>query len=385
VARSNLPRRRCARTIEFVLALPAFTQLHEALAADYDGGRRGYGPQALVAMLVVKTIYSIPSWRATVRLVRDSTELQRACGFSSRLDVPSEDACYWFAARSAANRRALFDPVVAALLDAVRACCEGFGCDTAIDSTTIPAYANGQRHIRKGGLLRLRFSDPDASWGHRGAVNTRARGSHYCYRIHVIACTRWGLPIAWQTQTGIDQERPRVPELLATATSRIGPIDTCSMDTGYDAATTHSTCAAYGVKPLIALHRNSEHLSESLVPTCTHGRWVFAGADAARQASKWRCPGDATGACVPRSTWIRADRLHPLIPRSTSRYAVIFGRRVAIEGMFGTLKNHDNLNRHYVRRLDKVALHVDLCMIGRLAWAIARAQTADEAADDLAA
>ena len=46
-------------------------------------------------------------------------------------------------------------------------------------------------------------------------------------------------------------------------------------------------------------------------PTCEHGEWTFAGADRGRDASKWRCP---TGECQPASAWLKADRLHPLIP-----------------------------------------------------------------------
>ena len=42
----------------------------------------------------------------------------------------------------------------------------------------------------------------------------------------------------------------------------------------------------------------------------------FAGADYKRTATKWRCP---TGACEPASVWIKASRLHPLIPRETPR------------------------------------------------------------------
>src|SRR4051795_12740650 len=52
-------------------------------------------------------------------------------------------------------------------------------------------------------------------------------------------------------------------------------------------------------------------------PMCEHGEWTFAGADYGRKATKCRCP---TGECKPASTWIKADRLHPLIPRETPRF-----------------------------------------------------------------
>jgi len=52
-------------------------------------------------------------------------------------------------------------------------------------------------------------------------------------------------------------------------------------------------------------------------PTCEHGAWRFAGADYKRHATKWRCPTDER---TPASRWIKAGRLHPLIPRETPRF-----------------------------------------------------------------
>jgi hypothetical protein len=43
---------------------------------------------------------------------------------------------------------------------------------------------------------------------------------------------------------------------------------------------------------------------------------TFAGSDAKRGASKWRCP---TGECKLAPVWLKADRLHTLIPRTTDR------------------------------------------------------------------
>lgn len=53
---------------------------------------------------------------------------------------------------------------------------------------------------------RERFSDPDASWGHRSAVSTRAAGSFYGFKIHAAVCTATGLPLAWQIETAKRQE-----------------------------------------------------------------------------------------------------------------------------------------------------------------------------------
>ena len=69
-----------------------------------------------------------------------------------------------------------------------------------------------------------------------------------------------------------------------------------------------------------------------LPPTCEHGTWAFAGSDAKRGASKYRCP---SGECSPASVWIKADRLHTLIPRETARWKKLYRGRSGVEREFG--------------------------------------------------
>lgn len=112
-------------------------------------------------------------------------------------------------------------------------------------------------------------------------------------------------------------------------------------------------------------------------PTCEHGDWRFAGADAKRGASKWRCP---TGECKPASRWVKADRLHPLIPRETPRWSALYRPRSAIEREFGRLKNDWALSPLRVRGLARVRLHADLTILAKLAYALARARAVPLAA-----
>jgi hypothetical protein len=104
-------------------------------------------------------------------------------------------------------------------------------------------------------------------------------------------------------------------------------------------------------------------------PTCEHGEWTFAGADYKRAATKWRCP---TGECTPASTWVKADRLHPLIPRETPRWLKLYKGCGAVEREFGRLKHEWALSPLRVRGLDRVRLHADLTILAKLACALAR-------------
>ncbi len=112
-------------------------------------------------------------------------------------------------------------------------------------------------------------------------------------------------------------------------------------------------------------------------PTCEHGPWAFAGADFKRKATKWRCP---TGECKPASTWVKADRRHPLVPGGSKRFGQLYRGRAAIEREFGRLKNEYGLAPLRVRGLARVQLHADLTMLARLAQALSRARAVPLAA-----
>jgi hypothetical protein len=88
---------------------------------------------------------------------------------------PSEWACHRFAAKLREHKH-LLDACIGSVLDRLREQNPGMGENIAIDGSDLPAYANGQRFLSKHGPERERYSDPDASWGHRSAVSTRRGG-----------------------------------------------------------------------------------------------------------------------------------------------------------------------------------------------------------------
>lgn len=92
------------------------------------------------------------------------------------------------------------DACIASVLASLRRQMPEMGGDVSIDASDLPAYANGQRYVSKGGPGRAleEYSDADASWGHRSAVSTRKGGGckgggYYGYKVHLAACFRSGL------------------------------------------------------------------------------------------------------------------------------------------------------------------------------------------------
>jgi transposase len=92
---------------------------------------------------------------------------------------------------------------------------------------------------------------------------------------------------------------------------------------------------------------------------------------------RYRCP---TGECQPKSRWVKADRLHPLIPRETERSAKLYRSRGAVEREFGRLKHEWALLPLRVRGLERVRLHADLTILAKLACALTKARVVPLAA-----
>ena len=96
-----------------------------------------------------------------------------------------------------------------------------------------------------------------------------------------------------------------------------------------------------------------------------------------RRATQWRCP---TGECAPKSVWVKATRLRPIIPRETKRWRSLYHGRGAVEREFGRLKHEYGLSPLRVRGLAHVQLHADLTMLARVSQAFARARAVPFAA-----
>jgi transposase, IS5 family len=214
--------------------------------------------------------------------------------------------------------------------------------------------------------------------GHRSAVSTRKGGGFYGYRVHAAVCARTGLPLAWQVRSAREHESLFVAALLDTLHHRGFAPETAALDMGYDNNRVYAECEERDVAPVIPLRRTPEVARGNHgAPTCEHGAWTFAGADFKNRRSKWRCP---TGECSPKSVWIRADRLHPLVPRETRRWRNLYYGRSAVEREFGRLKHVYGLSPLRVRGLARVQLHADLTMLARLSQALARARAVPLAA-----
>jgi IS5 family transposase len=365
----NVARRSVAADLSDILASLEVSRLINELQTTRETGRPGYPLRSMVGMALAKSLYALPTWTRTVALVREHPALAAVIAPDGK--VPSVFACYRFTAKLRDNA-AMLEECIAQVVRALKKSNPLLGWDVAIDASDMPAYANGQRFVSNGGRERSddEFSDLDASWGHRSAVSTRKGGGFYGYRLHMAVCSKTDLPLAWRVETARTHETLSVAPLLDKLNALGIDPETAALDKGYDNNRVYGDCSERGIAPVIPLRKTPDvKKGKDKPPCCEHGEWRFAGADHKREATKWRCP---TGVCKPASVWIKADRLHPLIPRETLRWKGLYRGRASVERAFGRLKNEWSLAPLRVRTIKRVRLHADLTILSQLSCALSR-------------
>ncbi len=205
----------------------------------------------MVGMALVKSLYAIPTWSRTARLIAEHPGLQAV------LDcAPSVYACYRFAAKPR-DYKSLLDACLDSVTAALHAEHPEMGRDVAIDGSDLPAYANGQRYLSKNGPEREHYSDPDASWGHRSAVSTRKGGGYYGYKVHAAVDAKYDLPLAWTVETASAAEQNFALGMIDATKARGFEVRTAIMDKGYDVGPIHDGCMDRGVCPVTSLKESS--------------------------------------------------------------------------------------------------------------------------------
>jgi hypothetical protein len=106
-------------------------------------------------------MFNLDTWTESERMIRENPDLRAALGGS-----PSRHALHRFSAKLLRNGVPLatcVDRIVASL----HCFFSELGTTVAVDATHVEAWAVGHETLWEGGPLRVNYSDPDASWGHR--------------------------------------------------------------------------------------------------------------------------------------------------------------------------------------------------------------------------
>src|SRR5438132_981334 len=122
---------RGAAQIDALLDSPEVAALIADLQETRWTGRPGYTLRSMVGMVLVKSVYALPTWTRTARLVAEHVALQKVLG-----DVPSVDACYRFTAKLR-QFSGLLDSCIAGVLTSLHAVIPEMGRVVAIDGSDL--------------------------------------------------------------------------------------------------------------------------------------------------------------------------------------------------------------------------------------------------------
>lgn len=304
----------------FILSELELDDIEEVVWEPYhrDGpGRPPRNPMGIFKALVVKRLRQIPSDRELYRRLWDDPMLREIC------DIEAHERPYHPSQLTRFRRRVgqvrlegIMNRLVEDLVD------DGIvsGESVVMDATFIKAYSKRDPHNNRRGA-----SDPEARVGRDGKTYDLG------YKAHIAADANSELPVAFTAAPANENEKKHAPGLLDKAVEATGSrVKRLVADSQYSSKRFRKKAADCGVEAVIPYPANQRR-----------------GEDVLRVDKHFRAHGP---------------------PRERKIY---MQKRSSIERVNSRLKDLLGLDRHRVRGLRNITVHVALCIITMLLVAVA--------------
>lgn len=379
--------------VQVLEALPA-EKLLRALEEEHWTGRKGYSVRGMWSVLIAGLLNQCKSLAETVRLLKRDQDTRMICGFSKD-NLPGEDALGRFLAKLVKHSD-LLDEFIQEMVDTLRELLPGFGSKLAVDSTAIPAYANG---------YRKNPSDPDGRWGAKKKGNStieegtgKKKGDTYYwfgYKLHLVIDALYEIPLGYILTAANESDMTQLKPLLRKigADQDENRPEVVIADKGYDSQENNTfiyqECKAAPVIPI--RERKDAQLADICnakgTPLCGCGlEMVYWGRDG--NYLKYRCPYALKKAeCKDRFGCTASSygytlklpiaenvRRHPPIPRESLKWERLYKLRSAIERVNSRIKGLLGLGSLTVRGYKKVAVRSVLSILVMLGAAVSMAK-----------
>jgi len=290
--------------------------IHEAYHQK-GPGRPPRSPLGIFKALMTKRLRQIPSDRELYRRLWNDPALRMICDIEEREKPYHPSQLTRFRNRVGPER---LETIIASL---VKELIQGGlirGETVAMDATFIKAYSKRDSHDNLRGA-----SDPDAMVGRDG--RTYGLG----YKAHIAGDVDSDLPLAFIAASANDNEKKHAPGLLLKAVEAAGGrVETLVTDSQYSSRKFRGKVADYGVVAVIPYPSNQRKGEDVL----------------------------------------RVDRFFRVYGSEEERRLYGLGRS-SIERVNSRLESQVCLDRHRVRGLRNVTIHVALCIIAMLLVAVA--------------
>jgi hypothetical protein len=437
-----------------------------ALEARRGQGRDDYPVRAMWNAVVAGVVFQHPSGEALLRELARNPALLAACGFdalpqqkapvaqlirdeaSGRMRVvhpPPAPPCYavpasWNLSRFLVNiveleeQQGLVSAMLVRLREQVMEVLPDFGQHLGFDGKALESHSTGRINQRSE-----RTSDPEADWGKHETRGVDAHGkpwskikSWFGYGLHLIADTRYELPVAFHLTPASQSEQVELRALIKETfeqTPALGArCEDFSADRGLDCWDTKALLwDTYRIRPLIptrALWREEKQhpdydpdqpITRPLYPqradTIVHTEHgtvhclcpvsgtrrdlAFHGFEADRNTLKYRCPAAAYDLdCQGRGHCHRAGGVQPgdygrivriditahdrrlfvPTPYDSPGWRRGYNRRSALERINNRIDHSFGFEQHFIRGRAKMTTRVGLALAVMMAMALGHIQ-----------
>jgi len=277
------------------------------LLAKYSSTRRRppHPPVAILKALIFQRLRQIPSWRKLAATRRNDKRLLVELGFKK---APTRAAFSEFTLRVGAD---ILDIIFRELVKQIRSLRPDFGEVLATDSTLVEAYANPNNGIAT--------SDPDARWGYKEVYDGKP-SYVYGYKLHMVCDAKYDAPVGYVITSGNRNDSPQYSTLIDHV-AKLLTFKVSIADAGYDS-------------------------KKNIILTLKHKAVPIINLNPRRGGKKRRA----------------SDYLLP-ISRNSKEWKEFYSMRASIERVFSRLKVELGLEHLKLRHMERVRVHVLLCLI----------------------
>ncbi len=348
-------------------------------------GRHGYPVRAMFRAYLASFVLNLRHTNDLIRRLQDDRNLRRICGLGNTL--PHRTTFNRFI-RTLGRHADLVEEVLNSITGELRELIPDLGAEVAVDSTAVRTHANP--HPRRRGLF-----DPEASWTAKNSAHApEGKEWHYGYKLHLLADTVHGIPLAQIVTTAKRNDSPYLPRLADKARAQLPWLDMKALmaDRGYDAFSNHQYLVDKAILPVILMKRapNTKNgliggiYTAEGVPTCVgQVPMQFIRTDP-EKGHLYRCRGchlaDSTKGMTTHcqdEVWEEPStniKVVGVLSRASPEWKALYAKRWCIERVFKSMKQGRRLEAHCVKGLAHITLHSLMSTLAYSATALVKAR-----------
>lgn len=354
------------------------------------GGRKTYQIESLWRAYLLTFLLDLSNINELIRRLSNDPKLMRLCGFSK---LPARRTFNRFVARLSSHQD-LVEECLADLVTQFKALKPDLGENVAVDSTAVRTHSNDNKKSKVTGQV----SDLDATRGVRtSARNPKKTESYFGYKLHLIADTKYEIPLTGFVTPANCSDSPELPRLLDRAKDQFPWFKPKAVmaDRGYDSTKNHEAVLNKDSAFICPMRRWPGNRRYGIydrhgTPTCEGGErmeYLMTDPDKGHlyKCPNWGCRVKMDSMLTTCTVFVYVDwrtepnkRIHGPVKRNSPEWQRLYRQRYSVERVFKSMKEFRRLERHYVRGLAKISLHASMSVLAYTATVLVQTQAQSE-------